>query len=52
VLSAEQVKKLLPSGRYDDRQAEEIKEGLHQLATILVSRYLKEKRFKKDEVKK
>jgi hypothetical protein len=46
VLSAEDSKKLLPSGSYTAQEIEEIKDSLYQLANILVKSYLKEKYIK------
>jgi len=46
MLSAEQVKKLLPSGHYTDEQIEEIRDSIYQLATIMVNDYVAQKEQK------
>lgn len=47
-LSIEQCKKYLPKGSYADAEVEKIRDGLYQLASILVEDYLKSKERKKN----
>ncbi len=48
MLSIEQCRRLLPSGRYTDEEVEKIRDSLRQLATVLVDEYLNSKCVKKD----
>lgn len=52
MLSAEQIKKLLPSGHYTDGQAGEIKDTLYTLAELLVGSYINQGKRLTDDVKK
>lgn len=48
MLSVEQCRKYLPSGKYTDEQVEQMRDELYQLADILVEDFLRQKERVKD----